>query len=107
MEGAREGAREEVVARRVCVQLLLAHQQACVLVCLATRWLMRPSSAPVTSPYRTQPQRSSFSPLGTLQNPFYKGVRAKEYDFKLDPFQETAVACLVSRPRLSEQLTHP
>ncbi|EFJ40622.1 hypothetical protein VOLCADRAFT_121704 [Volvox carteri f. nagariensis] len=31
---------------------------------------------------------------GTLHEPIYKGSRAKEYPFVLDPFQETSIACL-------------
>jgi hypothetical protein len=39
---------------------------------------------------------------GTLHNPVYRGsVRAKQYPFVLDPFQETAVACLVRVKRLA------
>ncbi|MEW5314134.1 MAG: hypothetical protein WDW38_005654 [Sanguina aurantia] len=34
---------------------------------------------------------------GTLQAPIFKGKRAKEYKFVLDPFQETSVACLERR----------
>lgn len=34
---------------------------------------------------------------GTLHNPFYKGLRAKQYPFVLDPFQETSIACLERR----------
>ena len=34
---------------------------------------------------------------GTLQDPILRsGARAKQYPFVLDPFQETAIACLVS-----------
>lgn len=33
---------------------------------------------------------------GTLHEPVYNGLAAKEYLFELDPFQKTSVACLVS-----------
>ena len=53
-----------------------------------------------------EPQRSAISlwrqslegqraDAGTLQNPIWTGPMAKEYPFTLDPFQSTAVACLV------------
>lgn len=35
---------------------------------------------------------------GTLQAPYYTGPMAKEYAFPLDPFQSTAIACLVRTP---------
>ncbi len=33
---------------------------------------------------------------GTMHDPSYNGDMAKKYPFKLDPFQSTAIACLVS-----------
>ena len=33
---------------------------------------------------------------GSVQQPQWKGEMAKQYPFKLDPFQSTSVACLVS-----------
>lgn len=33
---------------------------------------------------------------GTIQNPIYRGKRAKDYPFTLDNFQEISIACLVS-----------
>ena len=33
---------------------------------------------------------------GSVQQPRWTGTMAKEYPFKLDPFQSTSVACLVS-----------
>ena len=33
---------------------------------------------------------------GSVQQPQWNGTMAKEYPFKLDPFQSTSVACLVS-----------
>jgi hypothetical protein len=40
-----------------------------------------------------------------LLAPRYGGARAKEYPFTLDPFQETAIACLVRALRCAEALT--
>ena len=36
-----------------------------------------------------------FDHSGTVQQPQWKGKMAKQYPFKLDPFQSTSVACLV------------
>ncbi len=35
------------------------------------------------------------SKTGTLQEPQWRGEMAKQYSFTLDPFQSTAIACLV------------
>ena len=35
------------------------------------------------------------SRAGTLQEPQWRGEMAKQYPFTLDPFQSTAIACLV------------
>ena len=44
-----------------------------------------------------EPCRADATRSGTLEEPRHAGPRAKEYPFALDPFQETAVACLERR----------
>lgn len=44
---------------------------------------------------------------GSMQQPVYKGTMAKQYPFKLDNFQEVAIACLVSRNRPSPVISLP
>ena len=41
--------------------------------------------------------RADESRYGTLDAPRYTGPRAKQYPFSLDPFQETALACMERR----------
>ena len=44
---------------------------------------------------------------GTMEDPAWHGDMAKQYPFTLDPFQSTAVACLVCFQALSLQLHEP
>ncbi|GBF91342.1 hypothetical protein Rsub_03662 [Raphidocelis subcapitata] len=44
-----------------------------------------------------EPKELDESVHGTLDNPVFKGEMAKQYPFKLDPFQATSIACLERR----------
>ncbi|CAG9461301.1 unnamed protein product [Pedinophyceae sp. YPF-701] len=111
MEGTEEGRRLAAAARKRAKELgnetLKAPAEPLRHTDSGARTDASPDGPPCTHEvaipqgWTTPPDDdpSSLDPAvhGTLENPIWTGPMAKEYPFKLDPFQSTSIACVERR----------